>query len=176
MGGKNEMTGESDLSWADLQQATAELIGDSGPGTANWNPDDSVTNRVNERFMKTFRENGGKIPGELQDIPCLIITTTGAKTGKKRPIPLACHEVDGRLLIIASMGGAKKNPPWYHNLVANPDVIVEKDGETYEATAIVTQGADRDALFKNVCEALPPFAEYQARTQRTIPVIELKRK
>ena len=101
--------------------------------------------------------------------------STGAKSGKKRAVPLAYHEVDGRLLIIASMGGAKRNPPWYHNLVANPEVLVEKDGETFSANAVVTAGADRDALFKSVCDALPPFAEYQPRTERIIPVIELKR-
>ena len=170
------MANESNLGWADLQEATAELIGENRPGTANWDPGNSVTNRVNETFMDQFRKNGGKVPGELEDVPCLIITTTGAKTGKKRPVPLAYHNYGGRILIIASMGGAKNNPPWYHNLIANPDVVVELGGETYDATAIITEGSDRDACFKSVCEALPVFSEYQGRADRTIPVIELKRK
>ena len=156
------MAGNTELTWGDLQQATAELIGERGPGTGKWQAEGSVTNRVNEKFMRALRENNGKVPGELGNVPCLIITTTGARTGKKRPIPLACHEVDGRLLIIASMGGAKHNPPWYHNLVANPEVLVEKDGETFEARAVITAGEDRDRLFASVCAALPPFAEYQA--------------
>ena len=90
-------------------------------------------------------------------------------------MPLAYHEVGGRLLIIASMGGAKRNPPWFHNLVANPEVLVEKDGESFSAIAIVTSGEDRDVLYESVCAALPPFAEYQARTERVIPVVELIR-
>ncbi|MGR8918883.1 MAG: nitroreductase/quinone reductase family protein [Gammaproteobacteria bacterium] len=170
------MTKESDLGWADLQEITSELIGDNRPGTDGWDPDDSVTNRVNDRFMQALRENGGKVPGELENVPCLIITTTGAKTGKKRSVPLACHEHDGRLLVIASMGGARNNPPWYHNLVANPEVTVEKDGETFDAVAVIARGADRDACFDSVCKALPVFAEYQARAGRTIPVVELRRR
>lgn len=170
------MAGDATLGWADLQQATAELIGENGPGTANWDPARSVTNRVNERFIEQFRQHGGRVPGELGDVPCLIITTTGAKTGRQRAVPLAYHDFGGRILIIASMGGAKNNPPWYHNLVAHPDVVVELGGETYEATAVVTEGEDRDACFRSVCAALPVFAEYQARAGRTIPVIELRRK
>ena len=165
-----------DLGWADLQKLTAEVIADDGPGSKAWDPAQSETNRINEMFMRALRENNGKVPGELEDLPGLIITTTGAKTGQKRAVPLAYHVVDGRLVIIASMGGAKRNPPWYHNLLKTPEVLVEKDGESFLANAIVTDRADRDYLFQKVCEAMPPFAEYQARTNRTIPVIELQRK
>ncbi len=73
------------------------------------------------------------------------------------------------------MGGSVRNPPWYHNLVKNPEVTVELNGETYQAEAVVTQGADRDELFRRVCENIAQFAEYQERTERTIPVVELKR-
>ena len=170
------MTGNNEnLSWTDLQNLTQEVLADDGPGTKNWQAGASETQRINERFMKALRENNGKVPGELHDLPGLIITTTGVKSGEKRAVPLAYHEVDGRLLIIASMGGAKRNPPWFHNLVANPEVLVEKDGESFSATAVVTSGEDRDVLYKSVCAALPPFAEYQARTERVIPVVELKR-
>ena len=91
-------------------------------------------------------------------------------------MPLAYQIVDGRLLIIASMGGAKRNPPWFYNLVKTPEVVVEKDGESFLANAIVTEGDDRNYLFQKICESLPGFAEYQARTERVIPVIELQRK
>lgn len=166
---------KQELGWADLQKLTDEVLSDEGPGSKNWNPENSEVNRVNEQFMRALRENNGKVPGELHDVPGLIITTTGAKTGKKRAVPLAYHEVDGRLLIIASMGGAKRHPPWYHNLVANPEVQVEKDGETFVATAIDIQGDERDRLYASVCKAMPVFADYQARTERVIPVIELRR-
>ena len=126
--------------------------------------------------MRALRENHGKVPGELEDVPALIITATGAKTGQKRAVPLAYQTVDGRLLIIASMGGAKRNPPWFYNLVKTPEVVVEKDGESFLATAIVTEGDDRNYVFQKICEGIPTFGEYQARTERVIPVVELQRK
>ncbi len=125
---------------------------------------------------RALRENNGKVPGELEDIPALIITTTGVKTGHKRAVPLGYQVVDGRLVIVASMGGAKRNPPWFYNLVKNPEVLVEKDGESFLANAIVTAGDDRNYLFQKICESEPTFAEYQARTDRVIPVVELQRK
>ena len=167
---------EKDLSWDDLNTLTAEVIGEEGPGSESWDPAKSKVDEINERYMRALRENNGVVPGELSDVPSLIITTTGAKSGKKRSVPLAYALIDGRLLIIASMGGAKRNPPWFHNLLANPEVLVEKDGESFEATATVAEGADRDSLFAAICERMPVFATYQERTSRTIPVVELIRK
>ncbi len=109
-------------------------------------------------------------------MPALIITTTGSKTGEKRAVPLGYQLVDDRLLVIASMAGAKRNPPWFTNLVKTPEVFVEKDGESFLANAIVTEGDDRNYLFQKICEGEPTFAEYQARTDRVIPVVELQRK
>lgn len=170
------MSGDGEnLSWTDLNKLTSEVLSDDGPGSKNWQADTSETQRINERFMQALRENNGKVPGELHDVPGIIITTIGAKTGEKRTVPLAYHQEGDRLLIIASMGGAKRSPPWFHNLVANPAVQVEKDGESFSATAVVTSGEDREELYKSICSAMPVFAEYQARTERVIPVIELKR-
>ena len=88
-----------------------------------------ITRAVNERFMRAFRANAGRVPAELEGVPCLILTTNGAQSGLRRPVPLACHSVDGKLLVIASMGGARVHPPWFHNLRADPEVTVEKDSE-----------------------------------------------
>ena len=166
----------ADLTMEDLNKLTAEVISDHGPGSPGWKAEGSEVQRVNDRFMRALRENNGKVPGELGAIPALIITTTGVKTGQPRSVPLAYHLVDGRLLIIASMGGAKRNPPWFYNLVKTPEVVVEKDGERFVAHAIVTAGDERNDLFQKICESLPTFAAYQARTARLIPVIELQRK
>jgi len=171
------MTAEqAELTWEDINRLTAEVISDKGPGSKGWKAEGSETQRVNALFMRALRENNGKVPGELKEIPALIITTTGVKTGEKRSVPLAYQVVGGRLLIIASMGGAKRNPPWFYNLVKNPEVFVEKDGESFLANAIVTAGDERNYLFQKICESLPTFAEYQARTERIIPVVELQRK
>ena len=165
----------AELRWADLLKMSDEVKSESGPGTKEWDPSTSETKRVNELFMRALRENNGKVPGELASLPGLIITTTGAKTGEKRAVPLAYQVIDGRLIIIASMAGADRNPPWFFNLVKNPAVVVEKDGETFSAIAVVTQGEDRNLLYQRVCDVLPTFKEYQARTLRVIPVVELKR-
>jgi deazaflavin-dependent oxidoreductase (nitroreductase family) len=170
------MTGNnSEITMADINKLALEISAIDGPGSGNWDMENSETKRVNDEVMEALRTNGGKIPGELEGVPALIITTTGAKTGKKRTLPLAYQEIDGRLIIIASMGGAPRNPPWFHNLLHCPDALIEKDGETFSAKAVVTEGEDRDRLFQTVCDNLPVFATYQGRTERTIPVIELIR-
>lgn len=166
---------DSSLTMADIDKLALEISAPSGPGTKGWDMSNSHTKTVNDAVMEALRGNKGKIPGELENVPALIITTTGAKTGKKRTLPLACQKINGRLIIIASMGGAPRNPPWFHNLLHCPDVWVEKDGERFSAHAVVTEGDDRDHLFQIVCENLPVFATYQERTERIIPVIELIR-
>ena len=167
---------KAELGMEDIYKLTAEVISDHGPGSKDWKAEGSETQRVNDLFMRALRENNGKVPGELEALPALIITTTGVKTGQKREVPLGYQVVDGRLVIVASMGGAKRNPPWFYNLVKNSEVLVEKDGESFLATAIVTEGDDRNYLFQKICEGIPTFAEYQARTERVIPVVELQRK
>lgn len=169
------MANDSKISMADIDKLALEISAPDGPGSGAWDMSSSHTKRVNDAVVAALRENNGKIPGDLERVPALIITTTGAKTGLKRTVPLACMEIDARLIIIASMGGAPRNPPWFHNLVHNPEVLVEKDGETFAARAVVTQGDDRDRLFRIVCENLPVFATYEARTERIIPVVELIR-
>lgn len=162
-----------ELNFEELAKLTAEVLDPHGPGSPQWQAQGSHTQRMNAELMRALRENGGTVPGELADIPMLIITTVGAKSGQRRAVPLAYQVIDDRLVIIASMGGAAKHPPWFHNLVANPQVTVEKDGTTFSARARVTAGADREQLFRRVCENFPVFAEYQARTERVIPVVEL---
>ena len=170
------MTSEKvELKWADLLKMSDEVKSTYGPGTETWAADGSETQRVNDLFMRALRENNGKVPGELESLPGLIITTVGAKSGEKRAVPLAYQIIDSRLVIVASMAGADRNPPWFHNLVKNPEVQVEMNGESFKATAIVTQGVDRTHLYQKVAEVLPAFKEYQARTTRVIPVVELKR-
>jgi deazaflavin-dependent oxidoreductase (nitroreductase family) len=167
---------KAELGWADLMKMVAEVGSENVPGSKAWKAEGSETKRVNEQFMRALRDNNGKVPGELADMPALIITTTGSKTGEKRAVPLGYQLVDGRLLVIASMAGAERNPPWFNNLVKSSEVLVEKDGESFSANAVVTQGDDRNYLFQKICASEPTFAAYEARTDRVIPVVELRRK
>jgi deazaflavin-dependent oxidoreductase (nitroreductase family) len=168
------MSDEPDLNWQQLDVLTEEVRSGAGPGTADWDAARSHTRKFNETFIEKYRSTGGKVPGELGEVDILLLTARGAKSGELRTVPVGFHRIDDRLVIIASMGGADKNPPWFYNVVANPDVTVELGTETFQARATVTEGDDRDRLYGVVCERMSVFADYQARTQRVIPVIELQ--
>jgi deazaflavin-dependent oxidoreductase (nitroreductase family) len=130
----------------------------------------------NAPVIDEFRNNEGRIGGNFEGAPMLLLHTTGAKTGHERVNPMMYLRHDDRLLVFASKAGMPTNPDWYHNLVANPDVTVELGTETFAATAMVTTGDDRDRLFAIQAERYPGFKEYEAKTDRVIPVVELIRK
>ncbi|HEY7123789.1 MAG TPA: nitroreductase family deazaflavin-dependent oxidoreductase [Ktedonobacterales bacterium] len=122
--------------------------------------------------IERFRANGGKVDSHER---LLLLTTTGAKSGKHYTSPIA-YSTDGeRLVILASKGGAPTNPDWYHNLVAHPVVTVELGAERFQARASVAEGQERERLFAQHAALMPGFAEYQQKTTRQIPVIVLTR-
>lgn len=129
----------------------------------------------NTQIIEEFRANKGKVGGPFEGAHMLLLTTTGAKTGKRHVTPLVYLPDGDRLVIIASAAGAPKHPAWYHNLVANPQVTVEVGEDSFEATAVVITGEERDQLYARQVEIMPGFAEYQAKTTRVIPVIALQR-
>ncbi len=133
-------------------------------------------NDWNRQTIEEFRANGGKVGGFWEGKPLLLLTTTGAKSGQRRTTPTMYLRDGDRLLIFASKRGAPTNPGWYHNLVAHPQVTVEVGSETYEATATVLKGEERDRLYARQAELYPQFGEYQANTTRKIPVIALERR
>jgi deazaflavin-dependent oxidoreductase (nitroreductase family) len=103
----------------------------------------------------------------------IMLTTTGARTGRNHRVPLGPLHIDGQLVVVASAMGSPKHPAWYHNIRHNPLVTVETDTEKFEAMAAIAP--DRDRLFAKVTELAPGFAGYQARTTRVLPVIVLHR-
>jgi deazaflavin-dependent oxidoreductase (nitroreductase family) len=132
-------------------------------------------NERNRQVIDTFRANRGADGGPFAGRPMLLLTTTGARSGKPFTTPLVYLPDGDRLVVFASKGGAPSHPDWYHNLVANPRVTVEMGPDTYDAIATVLSGEERDRLYARQAEAMPNFAEYQAKTSRTIPVIALQR-
>jgi deazaflavin-dependent oxidoreductase (nitroreductase family) len=130
----------------------------------------------NAKIIEEYRSTGGKLSGGLAGAPILLLTTTGAKSGKQRVNPLAYLPDGDRVLVFASKAGAPTNPDWYHNVLAHPDVTIEIDGETRPVRAVVIDGAERDALFARQKAAMPGFADYEAKTDRVIPVIALERR
>jgi deazaflavin-dependent oxidoreductase (nitroreductase family) len=132
-------------------------------------------NDFNKGIIAEFRANAGKVGGRFEGAPMVLLTTTGAKSGQPHTTPLVCMPDGERIVVFASMGGATRNPAWYHNLRTNPDVTVEYGTDEFGARARIASGAERDDLFRRQVERFPQFGEYQKNTTRTIPVIVLER-
>ncbi|MHB8439994.1 MAG: nitroreductase family deazaflavin-dependent oxidoreductase [Acidimicrobiales bacterium] len=130
----------------------------------------------NTKIIEEFRANGGKVGGQFEGAPVLLLHTTGARSGTERVNPMMYLDLDGRRFVFASKAGADTNPDWFHNLRANPTVTVEAGTETYVATAEPLSGSERDRVYGEQARRYVGFAEYQEKTSRVIPVVELQRK
>jgi deazaflavin-dependent oxidoreductase (nitroreductase family) len=123
--------------------------------------------------VETYERTGGREANTLRDtgLPIIVVTTRGNKSGKLRKIPLMRVEHDGAYALVASMGGAPKNPVWYHNLVADPESVVIQDGdEPFPVDIHEADGDERAEWWERAVAAYPPYADYQAKTTRRIPV------
>jgi len=150
-----------------------QLIRDGN--TDQLNTDPHAVDALNQSVIEEFRANRGRVGGPLEGWPVLLLTMTGAKTGRTLVRPV-CYSRDGdRIVVIASRGGAPHNPPWYYNLVANPLVTVEVGTEKFRARAAQVYGSERNRLFDAAAELMPLFAGYQKKTKREIPVLTLTR-
>ena len=130
----------------------------------------------NQQLIAEFRANAGQLSGGFGQVPMLLLTTTGAKSGTQHTTPLAYQPDGDKIYVFGSFAGGPKNPAWYHNLVANPTVTVEVGADTTEATAVVTSGAEREQVWERQKAAVANFADYEKSTDRTIPVVRLDRK
>jgi deazaflavin-dependent oxidoreductase (nitroreductase family) len=128
----------------------------------------------NTKIIEEFRAGDGKVGGPFEGAPMLLLHTTGAKSGLERVNPMMYLDLDGGRYVFASKAGADSHPDWYYNLVANPTVTVEVGSETYDATAVSVAGGDRDGIFAEQACRYPGFAEYEAKTSRVIPVVEIR--
>jgi len=134
----------------------------------------SGTQDWNTQIIEEFRANGGRVGGNFEGAPMLILHTTGAKSGEERVHPLMYLQQNGTCAIFASKGGAPSNPNWYYNLLAHPRATIEIGTETKAVKARVAQGEERDALWSTQKERYPGFAEYERKTNREIPVVILE--
>ncbi|MFH8369363.1 nitroreductase/quinone reductase family protein [Streptomyces sp. NPDC018031] len=129
----------------------------------------------NRQVIDEFRARAGKVGGPFEGGDLLLLTTTGAKSGREHTTPLGYVRDGGLLLVVASNLGAPRHPAWFHNLLAHPLVRVELGAGSHEAVAVPAEGARRDELFARVVRAEPGYGEYQSRTSRTLPVVVLER-
>lgn len=124
--------------------------------------------------VEVYERTGGAEGATLQGKPVIVLTTRGAKTGKLRKIPLMRVEHEGRYAAVASMGGAPEHPVWYHNLVAEPQIELQDGAQKWDMTARELSGAEREEWWQRAVAAFPPYADYQERTEREIPVFLLE--
>jgi deazaflavin-dependent oxidoreductase (nitroreductase family) len=136
-------------------------------------------NSWNDTVITQLRAGEQRIADRFDRSALLLLGTTGARTGQPRISPLAFFPDGSRLLVVASAAGRPEHPAWYFNILANPEVTVERwSGDkllTFDAVATVTEGAERDKLFDQIVAKAPGFGDYQAGVSRVIPVIALQR-
>ncbi|MDG6920191.1 MAG: nitroreductase family deazaflavin-dependent oxidoreductase [Nitrososphaerota archaeon] len=136
----------------------------------------SSPNDWNAGVIAEFRRNHGKVGGNFEGAPILLIHHKGAKTGKARVNPVMYLKDEGRYLVFASKGGAETNPDWYHNLMARHEAEIEVGDEKFSVSVREVKGEERDVIYARQSSLYPQFAEYQRKTKRKIPVVELRPK
>lgn len=124
--------------------------------------------------VAAIEEAGDTRATSMNGLPIVVMTMRGAKSGKIRKVPVMRVEHDGRYVAVASQGGAPENPGWYHNLVARPDIELRDGTEVIPVRARELEGEERYEWWLRAVEAFPPYADYQVRTQRQIPVFLLE--
>ncbi|MGA3030589.1 MAG: nitroreductase family deazaflavin-dependent oxidoreductase [Candidatus Limnocylindrales bacterium] len=140
------------------------LTGEYEPSTASWARDQA------ELYESTNGEQGGLMRGR----PVIVLTSVGAKTGKLRKTALMRVEREGLYAVVASLGGAPRNPVWYHNLKKNPHVELQDGATKRDYTAREVTGDEKAIWWGRAVEAFPDYANYQAKTDRQIPVFVLE--
>jgi len=132
--------------------------------------------RDQDRVVAEFRARGGQVGGYHASMQLLLLTTTGARTGQRRAVPLTYVPDGDRYIVTAGNAGSDRHPAWYHNLMANPEATVEVGSEAFTAAAVIADEAERETLYDLFAAAYPVADDYQAQTTRQIPVVILTRR
>jgi deazaflavin-dependent oxidoreductase (nitroreductase family) len=142
------------------------LEGEYAPSAFDWARDQ----------VEKYESSGGTEGTTLRDLPVVIMTMKGARSGKLRKVPVMRVEHDGVYAAVASLGGAPKHPVWYHNLVANPHIELQDGPDKREMVAREVTGDEKATWWARAVEAYPDYADYQKKTDRQIPVFVLEPK
>jgi deazaflavin-dependent oxidoreductase (nitroreductase family) len=138
---------------------------------------DSETLAWEDHLVAELRANGGELTsGPLAGHPLLIMTSKGVRSGAPRRAILTFHRDGDDYVVAATASGSPKDPAWFHNLEADPDVTVEAKNKVFDATATIATGSERDRLWDDHVKALPWFADYPQQTGRIIPMVRLTHK
>jgi deazaflavin-dependent oxidoreductase (nitroreductase family) len=140
------------------------LEGEYEPSPASWVRDQ----------VELYESSGGTEGASFRDMPVIILTTKGAKSGKIRKTPLMRVEHDGKYAAVASLGGAPKHPVWYFNVIEDPHVELQDGPQKRDMTARELTGDEKDAWWERAIAAYPDYEDYQKKTERVIPVFVLE--
>ncbi len=130
----------------------------------------------NDKVIAEFRANQGRVGGQFEGAPLLLLHSIGAHSGQERVNPMMYQTVGNGFVVFASKAGADTNPDWYHNLRAHPQARIEVGTETLEVTARVLDAAEREPVWEEQKARYPGFADYETKTDRVIPVVMLVRR
>ncbi|MEV5886361.1 nitroreductase/quinone reductase family protein [Streptomyces sp. NPDC052020] len=158
--------------WGDHRanpESTPESTPESAPGTV---PETVNSNPFNRRVIEEFRANGGRV-ADFGDVPLLLLTTTGRRSGRTRTTPLVHLAYDGRHIVFAANGGADDHPAWYRNLMASGTATVELPGRRFTARPVPVPASEHEELWRRQAAQDPNFSQFRDRTHRDIPVVEL---
>jgi deazaflavin-dependent oxidoreductase (nitroreductase family) len=128
-----------------------------------------------QEHVKRYRATGGVEGHEWRGTTVLLLSTTGRRSGDERTTPLIYTRHGDDFVVVASRGGSDDNPAWYLNLVEDPEVEVQVLADKFAGRARTATGEERSELWRLLVEHWPPYADYQAKTKREIPVIVLER-
>jgi deazaflavin-dependent oxidoreductase (nitroreductase family) len=134
-------------------------------------PSKTVVKFFSKLNVLLYRLTGGRVMGKLKGAPICLVTMTGRKSGRKITFPLMYNPDGDNVILIASFGGGPKNPVWYYNLMANPNVVIELGAKKQEMRATQASPEQKAALWPSIVANYPDFAVYQQKTSRDIPVI-----
>ena len=130
----------------------------------------------NDKVIAEFRANQGRVGGQFEGAPLLLLHSTGARSGQERVHPMMYQAVGNGFAVFASKAGADTNPDWYHNLRAHPEARIEVGTETLDVTARVLDADEREPIWEEQKARYPGFADYETKTDRVIPVVMLDRR
>lgn len=154
------------MGWEWVFTGPMPITGEYEPSPATWAADQ----------VELIEKSGGTEGNELNGMAVVILTTVGAKSGKVRKTPLMRVEHDGKYAVVASLGGAPKNPVWYYNVKANPNVTLRDATQVSDMVAREVTGDEKAIWWERAVAAFPDYAEYQKKTDREIPVFVLEPK
>ena len=128
----------------------------------------------NDKIIAEFRANQGRVGGQFEGAPLLLLHSTGARSGQERVSPMMYRRIGDGWAVFASKAGADTNPDWYHNLLAHPRASIEVGTDTFDVVARVTSGREREEIWEAQKAEYSGFAGYERKTSRQIPVVLLE--